>query len=85
MRKAAAIEANVEWVQEAMDAVNGLLAQGRTGWLKKRRRRRRKRKPFETDDSDSEDENEASTISKKSEKPAKGLNVEINLKLSPGE
>lgn len=27
-RKAAAIEANVEWVQEAMDAVNGLLAQG---------------------------------------------------------
>ncbi|VUC33149.1 unnamed protein product [Clonostachys rosea] len=28
LRKAAAIEANVEWVQEAMDAVNGLLAQG---------------------------------------------------------
>ncbi|KZZ99121.1 serologically defined colon cancer antigen 1 [Moelleriella libera RCEF 2490] len=28
MRKAAAIEANVEWVQEAMDAINGLLAQG---------------------------------------------------------
>ena len=28
MRKAAAIEANVERVQEAMDAVNGLLAQG---------------------------------------------------------
>ncbi|KAG5924499.1 hypothetical protein E4U53_003412, partial [Claviceps sorghi] len=28
MRKAAAIEANVDWVQEAMDAVNGLLTQG---------------------------------------------------------
>ncbi|KAK2608449.1 hypothetical protein QQS21_003018 [Conoideocrella luteorostrata] len=28
MRKAAAIETNVEWVQEAMDAVNGLLVQG---------------------------------------------------------
>lgn len=28
LRKAAAIEANAEWVQEAMDAVNGLLAQG---------------------------------------------------------
>ncbi|KAG5984478.1 hypothetical protein E4U55_004601 [Claviceps digitariae] len=28
MRKAAAIEANVDWVQEAMDAVNGLLRQG---------------------------------------------------------
>lgn len=28
MRRAAAIEANVDWVQEAMDAVNGLLAQG---------------------------------------------------------
>lgn len=28
MRKAAAIEANVEWVQEAIDAVNGLLTQG---------------------------------------------------------
>ncbi|KAH8171712.1 ribosome quality control complex subunit 2 [Sarocladium implicatum] len=28
MRKAAAIEANSDWVQEAMDAVNGLIAQG---------------------------------------------------------
>jgi predicted ribosome quality control (RQC) complex YloA/Tae2 family protein len=28
LRKAAAIEANAEWVQEAMDAVNGLLMQG---------------------------------------------------------
>ncbi|GAB0138582.1 hypothetical protein EsDP_00006811 [Epichloe bromicola] len=28
MRRAAAIEANVDWVQEAIDAVNGLLAQG---------------------------------------------------------
>lgn len=28
LRKAAAIEANSDWVQEAMDAVNGLIAQG---------------------------------------------------------
>ncbi|KAH0597756.1 hypothetical protein MHUMG1_04128 [Metarhizium humberi] len=118
MRKAAAIEANVEWVQEAMDAVNGLLAQG-MDWVDigKLVEREKKRKnavadiivlplnlaenlitlslaeeeeeeeeevdPFETDDSDSEDENEASTVSKKGEKPVKGLNVEINLKLSP--
>ncbi|KHN94254.1 serologically defined colon cancer antigen 1 [Metarhizium album ARSEF 1941] len=124
MRKAAAIEANVEWVQEAMDAINGLLAQG-MDWIDigKLVEREKKHKnplagiivlplnlgensitlnlaeeeeeekdeeegeeeanPFETDDSDSEEEKHASTISKEAEKPVKGLNIEINLKLSP--
>lgn len=118
MRKAAAIEASVEWVQEAMDAVNGLLAQG-MDWvdigklveLEKKRNNpvagiivpplnlaenmitlnlaeeddeeEEEADPFETDDSESEDEDARVTSTKKTEKPAKGLNVEINLKLSP--
>ncbi|TWU75235.1 hypothetical protein ED733_005621 [Metarhizium rileyi] len=118
MRKAAAIEANVEWVQEAIDAVNGLLVQGMDwvdiGKLVEREKRRNNpvagiivlplnlaensitlnlveedgeeeedADPFETDDSDSEDEKAASTISKKIAQSPKGLNVEINLTLSP--
>jgi predicted ribosome quality control (RQC) complex YloA/Tae2 family protein len=118
MRKAAAIEANAEWVQEAMDAVNGLLAQGMDwvdiGKLVEREKKRNnpvasiialplnlaenlitlqlaeedeveeeEQDPFETDDSDSEDEKDARTPSKRAETPVKGLNVEINLKLTP--
>ncbi|OAQ67022.1 hypothetical protein VFPPC_08488 [Pochonia chlamydosporia 170] len=118
MRKAAVIEANVEWVQEAMDAVNGLVAQG-MDWVDigKLVEREQKRKnpvasiivlplnlaenlmtlnlaeedeeeaeqadPFETDDSESEDEKDADSAPNKAEKPAKGLNVEINLGISP--
>ena len=112
-RKAAAIEANVQRVQEAMDAVNGLLAQG-MDWVDVSKLVEREKKkhnpvaeiiktplkleeglitltlaeedfeqeaeedPFETD-SESEDEEELS----KTKPDMKGLQVDINLSLSP--
>lgn len=121
MRKAAAIEASVDWVQEAIDAVNGLLAQGMDwvdiGKLIEREKKRnnpvasiialplnlaeniitlnlaeeevedeQEVDPYETDDSDSENGSEngiAASSSHEMNQPAKLLQVEINLTLSP--
>lgn len=120
MRKAAVIEANVEWVQEAMDAVNGLLAQGMdwvdVGKLVEREKKRQnpvaqiivpplklaenlitlnlaeedleeeeEADPYETDESESNDDDDdvSKATSKREKQPDKGLQVDINLTISP--